>query len=152
MLLYTQTEGWDDIKYKYSSTTNITFPTEKGENVFANPSGSGGTTPYDYGDVTSTKQNFSGEVVLLATSTDNGFESNNIWYGRLKYTNPLPVELSSFISSVSENGVELLWRTETEVNNYGFEIHRQTRHFDFAQCDRLGKDWICSGKWQQQFT
>ena len=37
----------------------------------------------------------------------------------------LPVELSSFSASVVGNAVKLNWKTETEVNNYGFEIHRQ---------------------------
>jgi len=40
-------------------------------------------------------------------------------------TSPLPVELSSF-SGIFQNGkVILLWRTETEVNNYGFEVERK---------------------------
>jgi len=40
-------------------------------------------------------------------------------------TSPLPVELSSF-SGIFQNGkVKLLWRTETEVNNYGFEVERK---------------------------
>jgi len=38
--------------------------------------------------------------------------------------NPLPVELSSFSAFVLDNGVKLSWRTETEMNNYGFEIQR----------------------------
>ena len=38
---------------------------------------------------------------------------------------PLPVELSSFSASVIGSTVKLNWRTETEVNNYGFEILRQ---------------------------
>jgi hypothetical protein len=36
----------------------------------------------------------------------------------------LPVELSSFSAVILDNGVKLNWRTETEVNNYGFEILR----------------------------
>ncbi len=39
--------------------------------------------------------------------------------------NPLPVELSSFSASVIGAAIKLSWRTETEVNNYGFEILRQ---------------------------
>jgi hypothetical protein len=39
---------------------------------------------------------------------------------------PLPVELSSFSAMVSESGVKLEWRTETEVNNYGFEVERKS--------------------------
>jgi len=39
--------------------------------------------------------------------------------------NPLPVELSSFSASVIGSSVKLSWRTETEVNNYGFDIERK---------------------------
>ncbi len=38
----------------------------------------------------------------------------------------LPVELSSFSAVQKGNGVELKWRTATEVNNYGFEVERRT--------------------------
>ncbi len=38
--------------------------------------------------------------------------------------NALPVELTSFTSTVNENKVTLKWTTATEVNNYGFEIQR----------------------------
>ena len=37
-------------------------------------------------------------------------------------SNPLPVELANFSAIVLENTVKLNWKTETEVNNYGFEI------------------------------
>ena len=37
---------------------------------------------------------------------------------------PLPVELSLFNAIKLETGVKLTWRTETEVNNYGFEVER----------------------------
>ena len=38
---------------------------------------------------------------------------------------PLPVELSSFTAKVLKSGgVQLNWRTETEVSNYGFDIER----------------------------
>ncbi len=36
----------------------------------------------------------------------------------------LPVELSSLTAAVEEKTVSLRWRTETEVNNYGFEVER----------------------------
>jgi len=41
--------------------------------------------------------------------------------------NPLPVELSSFSAVILENRIKLNWRTETEVNNYGFEIQRSVK-------------------------
>ncbi len=40
--------------------------------------------------------------------------------------NPLPVEFSSFIASIINEGIRLNWRTETEVSNYGFEVQRQS--------------------------
>jgi hypothetical protein len=39
---------------------------------------------------------------------------------------PLPVELSSFTAQTLGVSIYLTWRTETEVNNYGFEIERKT--------------------------
>jgi hypothetical protein len=53
----------------------------------------------------------------------------NNGYPYLKWQNPsgtpLPVELLSFTTSVSNNTVTLRWCTATEVNNYGFEIVRR---------------------------
>jgi hypothetical protein len=37
---------------------------------------------------------------------------------------PLPVELSSFTASINQHAVNLKWQTETEINNYGFEVER----------------------------
>jgi len=39
---------------------------------------------------------------------------------------PLPVELTSFTASASNNAVSLSWITATETNNYGFEVERRT--------------------------
>ncbi len=43
----------------------------------------------------------------------------------IKYTNSVPVELTDFSSSITEDGVTLNWKTETETNNNGFEIERK---------------------------
>ncbi len=40
---------------------------------------------------------------------------------------PLPVELSQFSAHVIGSSVQLTWRTETEVNNYGFDIQRSNQ-------------------------
>ena len=37
---------------------------------------------------------------------------------------PLPVELSAFSATVIGSSIQLNWRTETEINNYGFDIER----------------------------
>ncbi|MBL8007233.1 MAG: T9SS type A sorting domain-containing protein [Ignavibacteria bacterium] len=37
---------------------------------------------------------------------------------------PLPVELTFFSSSVTENTVQLNWITSSEINNYGFDVER----------------------------
>lgn len=42
---------------------------------------------------------------------------------------PLPVELTSFTVNFSGGNVVLRWVTETEVNNYGFEIERASNSF-----------------------
>ncbi len=39
---------------------------------------------------------------------------------------PLPVELTSFTAVGGSGGTELRWTTATEVDNYGFEVQRQT--------------------------
>lgn len=40
---------------------------------------------------------------------------------------PLPVELSSFAAKMyDQNKVKLNWETQTEVNNYGFDVERTT--------------------------
>ena len=37
----------------------------------------------------------------------------------------VPVQLTSFLASKIGNRVKLIWKTATEVNNYGFDIERQ---------------------------
>jgi len=46
---------------------------------------------------------------------------------------PLPVELAFFTATINGNNVELRWRTETEVNNYGFDIERSTDKLNWEQ-------------------
>ncbi|MDQ3194190.1 MAG: FG-GAP-like repeat-containing protein, partial [Bacteroidota bacterium] len=53
--------------------------------------------------------------------------------------NPLPVELSSFTSSVNSSAVTLNWSTTTEENNSGFEIDRSNIK------RQTSNDWIKIG-------
>ena len=48
---------------------------------------------------------------------------------------PLPVELSSFTSSVNNNNVTLYWTTAAETNNSGFEIERSNVK------DQMSDEW-----------
>ncbi len=71
-----------------------------------------------------------GEILRTSgTGTVDGLTNNpSLSFGTLSLDldNPLPVELASFSASVKGNSVNLFWKTETEVNNYGFEVERQT--------------------------
>jgi len=62
-----------------------------------------------------------GADVCAGTITVNGTYSG----GGTFCSGPLPVELVSFNATAEDNSVELKWKTETEVNNYGFEIERK---------------------------
>ena len=51
----------------------------------------------------------------------NGFGTINIGKALVE---PFPVELANFIANQKNDFVFLTWKTETEVNNYGFNIER----------------------------
>ncbi|HKI77836.1 MAG TPA: T9SS type A sorting domain-containing protein [Ignavibacteriaceae bacterium] len=112
-VVYTSTSsgsagGVGDIKYNWSYTnTGISFL------------GVSTLTAGSYNNVTSTKETFNNQVVILYSKSDNK------WEGTIPES-PFPVELVSFSGLLNGNEVELRWRTETEVNNYGFEIERST--------------------------
>ncbi len=60
-------------------------------------------------------------------------------------SNPLPVELTSFYASNTNEGTLLNWETATEVNNYGFEVERSivgTGH-DLSEPDTIAtiEEW-----------
>ncbi len=46
----------------------------------------------------------------------------------LKFSDPLPVELTSFAASFNNNQVVLNWSTSTELNNQGFVVERKTEN------------------------
>ena len=51
---------------------------------------------------------------------------------------PLPVELSSFTANLSGSDVKLNWRTESEVQNYGFEIERKADNTKDSVWKKIG--------------
>jgi hypothetical protein len=58
------------------------------------------------------------------TATENLADIKKLTLDNFPQGEPLPIELSSFTAVVNGNSVILMWRTETEVSNYGFEIER----------------------------
>lgn len=62
-------------------------------------------------------------VTILGTYTGIGTLCNG----------PLPVELSLFTATLNKNEINLLWKTETEVDNYGFEIERMIDNKEWNQ-------------------
>jgi len=45
---------------------------------------------------------------------------------------PLPVELSLFTATLGKNEINLFWKTETEVDNYGFNVERRINEGEWA--------------------
>lgn len=64
-----------------------------------------------------------GNVYVSGRSDGDGTYQD---FATIKYSqeNPLPVELSSFNSSVNNRDVTLYWSTSAETNNSGFDIER----------------------------
>lgn len=74
-----------------------------------------------------------------ATNPMGSFDGIRVAYGSSSASawtslNPvLPVELSSFSSSVIGNNVRLSWSTISELNNAGFDIQRKSEHGDWVK-------------------
>jgi len=60
----------------------------------------------------------------IITWQDNRSDYADIYAQRVFSDGSLPVTLSSFTATASDGKVTLTWRTETEVNNAGFDIYR----------------------------
>lgn len=71
--------------------------------------------------------NYTYRVKAANTNTQSGYSNESI----IMYF--LPVELTSFSSSVVAGGIELLWETKTEKNNKGFIIDRKTDLGDWKE-------------------
>jgi hypothetical protein len=75
-----------------------------------------------------------GETVygLTPTGTWNSGTNQQL---NLTSTGVIPVELSSFNAKIQNNSVRLFWTTESESNNFGFEIQRCENKIDFTKID-----------------
>ncbi len=55
------------------------------------------------------------------------FNNSVLWtIGSVSTDNSLPVQLVSFNASIKSSGISLNWKTESEINNLGFEIWRKS--------------------------
>jgi uncharacterized delta-60 repeat protein len=64
-------------------------------------------------------------MIVVAGNSYNGTNND---FAVVRYTGssgPLPVELTSFSAQSKGNEVVLVWKTATEINNYGFDIERK---------------------------
>jgi hypothetical protein len=98
----------------------------------ANVTGSAAAAGWRVFSQTNTKVVFTTETPLTS-GTLSGFEISGTMAGIGTWTchaysgnieGALPVELSAFTATVSNDGVTLRWRTESEVNNLGFNLYR----------------------------
>ncbi len=63
--------------------------------------------------------------------TSNAGPQGNFSITRITADDPVPVEFTSFTSSVSGSNVVLQWETATEINNLGFEVQRKSKDTEF---------------------
>ncbi|MCG6912719.1 T9SS type A sorting domain-containing protein [bacterium BMS3Abin03] len=73
------------------------------------------------------------ETLLEEVNGSLDLNGNVLWISG----SPLPVELSTFSAINLQNGINLQWRTETEVNNYGFKVERKNSSTQNGQWQTL---------------
>lgn len=66
--------------------------------------------------------------------------------------NPLPVELSSFVSTANGNNVTLDWSTATETNNSGFDIERSRVNDEWTRIGNVSGMGTTSSSNSYSFT
>ncbi len=85
-----------------------------------------------------------GETVFFIAQVgeiEYGLTPNGTWNSgtnqelNLTSSGIIPVELSSFNANVKNNSVNLFWTTESESNNFGFEIQRSNNKINFSKID-----------------
>ncbi len=67
---------------------------------------------------------FTSPTTVVPASTALGISADLVMEARLCCDKWIPVELSSFNAYAENNRVQLRWRTETETNNFQFEVQR----------------------------
>jgi len=73
------------------------------------------------------------QVVVVDSITQYAAQSGGFY--KLESENFIPVELTSFIASISNNQILLNWITASELNNRGFEIQQSFDNESFTRID-----------------
>lgn len=130
--------------FGYSSSTKIALARYNSDGSLDNTGfGSGGkvTTAIgssgDYGNSVALQSD--GKIIVAGLSYVNGSDAD---FAVVRYSGssgPLPVELVSFTTLVKSGDIELIWKTATEFNNYGFEIERSEKlKAESTKWDKIG--------------
>ena len=67
-----------------------------------------------------------GSVSVPTTDQRGATRNGTTDIGAYEYNGTLPVELTTFNVSVTDNKINLNWQTATEVNNFGFDVERSS--------------------------
>lgn len=98
-----------------------------------------GTTPGSF-TITATENNTgstrTGEVAVESSGVSGSPQTVTVTQSNIE----VPVELSLFTAEAKESSIILKWRTETEMNNYGFNIYRSLE--DSSGYQKINRDVI----------
>jgi hypothetical protein len=119
-VIYTEKDGGGDIRYREAEVSTLSFGPQ-----FTLLTG-------NYNNVTSTKENFAEEIVILASNSTQAV-------GVLARTEiiPLPVELVSFGVKVVGGNAVLQWKTASEQDNDYFSIETSTDGRTFTSIGKV---------------
>lgn len=120
------TGTWDQVEFIPFATWLPTSVNDKYDNILISANVKDNIHGIQYNSGSYTVYGNPGNYGDPATSPDARIASDHLpVYATFNFTDrPNPVEITSFAGVLNKNYVGLNWRTETEVNNFGFSIER----------------------------
>ncbi|MCP2043828.1 T9SS type A sorting domain-containing protein [Pontibacter sp. HSC-36F09] len=138
-VIYTEREGGGNIVYKESSLDNIDFGDESSNDPDEQKSNREFVLIEGfYNNVTSTKDNFTDDIVIMASSAGNS-PSRPVAVSVLATSRiiPLPVELTSFTARLAADDAVLEWKTASEQDNDYFSVESSIDGRTFTPIGRV---------------